>query len=326
MSATRTVLVTGAGRGIGRAIATRLAHDGWHVHAGVRTPEAAASLRAASAAITPLILDVTVPEHVAALAEVLPERLDALVNNVGIAVPGPVESLSRHDMHHQFDVNVVGPLAVTREVLPRLRRARGRIVFISSLNGLVSFPFTGLYNASKFALEAVADCLRVELGPFGVQVALVEPGVVDTDPWHQMDELIDTLEENLPADLRALYAAHLDGERALVAKIRRGAVPPDAVARAVEKTLTRRRVRPRTVVGRDARVILAMRAALTDRAMDAVWTRGLGLPGPTPAVDLPVTSPAPPHPPRTPPRPAAPGRGTRASSAASSRGSSPSRS
>lgn len=278
MSATRTVLVTGAGRGIGRAITTRLARDGWHVYAGVRTPDAAASLRAESPAITSLMLDVTVPEHVDALAEVLPERLDALVNNVGIAVAGPVESLDRHDMHHQLDVNLVGPLAVTRAVLPLLRRARGRIVFISSLNGLVSFPFTGLYNASKFAIEAVADCLRVELGPFGVQVALIEPGVVDTEPWHEMDALIDTLETALPPDLRTLYAAHLAGERELVAKIRRGAVPPDAVARAVEKVLTRRRPRTRTIVGRDARMIVAMRAALTDRGMDAVWTRGLGLP------------------------------------------------
>lgn len=277
MSTTRTVLVTGAGRGIGRAITTRLARNGWRVYAGVRTADAAASLLAESDAIIPLVLDVTVPEDVDALAEVLPEQLDALVNNVGIAVPGPVESLDRQDMHRQFDVNVVGPLAVTREVLPRLRRTRGRLVFISSLNGLVSFPFTGLYNASKFAVEAVADCLRVELGPFGVQVALIEPGVVDTDPWHQMDELIDELEEALPPDLRALYAGHLAGERELLTRIRRGAVPPDVVARAVERELNRRRVRPRTVVGRDAKLILAMRTALTARGMDAVWTRGLGL-------------------------------------------------
>jgi NAD(P)-dependent dehydrogenase (short-subunit alcohol dehydrogenase family) len=277
MSSTRSVLVTGAGRGIGRAIAVHLASTGWDVYAGVRTDAAARSLTDEPGGITPVELDVTVPEQVSALDPVLPDRLDALVNNVGIAVAGPVETLSRTDMVRQFDANLFGPLAVTRTVLPRLRRARGRILFISSVNGLVSFPFTGLYNASKFAVEAVADCLRVELGPFGVQVGLIEPGVVATDPWREMDDRIDALEDAVEPGLRALYAGHFAGERQLVAKIRAGAAPPTTVARAVEHALTRRRVRPRTLVGRDARAIVAMRRVLPARGMDAVWTRGLGL-------------------------------------------------
>ncbi|MFC5380475.1 SDR family oxidoreductase [Aquipuribacter nitratireducens] len=272
-----TVLVTGAGRGIGRAIALQLARSGWHVLGGVRTEEAAESLRRASDRITPVVLDVTEPDHVEALAEHLPEALDALVNNVGIAVAGPVETLTRDDMHRQMDVNLVGPLALTRAVLPRLRRAKGRIVFISSVNGRLSFPFTGLYNASKFAVEAVADCLRVELRPSGVRVVLVEPGVVDTDPWREMDALLDGLEQRLAPEHRELYAAHFAGERQLVARIRRGAAPAEDVARAVHGALTRARPAPRVVVGRDARVLLAMRALLPDRGMDAVWARGLGL-------------------------------------------------
>lgn len=281
MSATRSVLVTGAGRGIGHAIALRLARGGWHVYAGVRTDVAAKALAEESDAITPVELDVTVPEHVAALDDVLPERLDALVNNVGIGVGKPVEALTSDDVRGQFEANLVGPLAVTSRVLPRLRRARGRIVFISSVNGRVSFPFTGIYNASKFAVEAVADCLRVELGPFGVQVGLVEPGVVATDPWTVMDQLIDDVEAGLTPELRSLYAPHLAGERELIANLRSRAAPPDGVARAVERELTRARMRPRTPVGRDARVILLMRALLSDRAMDRVWTRGLGLGRPT---------------------------------------------
>jgi len=276
---TPSVLVTGAGRGIGRAIAVHLAGSGWDVHAGVRTDVAATSLAAESDAITPVRLDVTDPEQVAALDTVLPDRLDALVNNVGIAVAGPVETLTRDDMVRQFDANLFGPLAVTRRVLPRLRRTRGRIVFISSVNGRVSFPFTGLYNASKFAVEAVADCLRVELGPFGVQVGLVEPGVIDTDPWRQMDGFIDGLEEGLQPEMRALYAGHFTGERQLLARIRAGAAPPATVARAVEHELTRRRMRARTLVGRDARTIVGMRRVLPAHGMDAVWTRGLGLHG-----------------------------------------------
>lgn len=275
MSRTRTVLVTGAGRGIGRAIAVRLAHSGWRVYAGVRTDVAAKELAGESELITPIELDVTIPEHLPALDHELPERLDALVNNAGVAVAGPLETLTRAEMHHQFDVNLVGPLALTRAVLPRLRRARGRVVFISSINGRVSFPFTGAYNASKYATEAVADCLRVELRPFGVQVALIEPGVVDTDPWHQMDQLMDQLEAGLEPEHRALYAPHFAAERELLEKIGKNAKPPDRVAAAVERQLTRRRMRPRTLVGSDARSILGMKAVLPTRALDAVWAHGL---------------------------------------------------
>ncbi|MDF2969009.1 MAG: Short-chain dehydrogenase/reductase [Nocardioidaceae bacterium] len=274
---TRTVLVTGAGRGIGHAIAVRLARSGWQVYGGVRSDVAAKELAAESDSITPVELDVTVADHLASLDRELPERLDALVNNAGIGVAGPLETLSRADMHHQFDVNLIGPLALTRRLLPRLRRARGRVVFISSINGRVSFPFTGIYNASKYATEAVADCLRVELRPFDVQVGLVEPGVIDTDPWHEMDQLIDRVEAGLDPEHQALYAPHFAGERQLLGKIRKNAKPPEHVAAAVERQLTRRRMRPRTMVGADARWILLMKALLPTRGLDAVWTQGIGL-------------------------------------------------
>jgi len=272
---TRTVLITGAGRGIGRAIARRLAESGWRVYGGVRTDVAAKELAEESELITPVELDVTVRDHLVALDRQLPKRLDALVNNAAVAVAGPIETLSRVDMHRQFDVNVFGPLALTRAVLPRLRETRGRVVFISSINGRVSFPFTGMYNASKYAIEAVADCLRVELRPFGVQVALVEPGVIDTDPWHDMDQTIDDLQAGLEPEHRALYAPHFAAERQLVAKIRKNAKPPEQVAVAVERQLTRRRMRPRTLVGPDARVILALKALLPDRGLDAIWSHGI---------------------------------------------------
>ncbi len=274
---TRSVLVTGAGRGIGRAIALRLAGAGWQVYAGVRTDVAAKELAEESDLVTPVELDVTLPEQVAALDDELPARLDALVNNAGIAVGGPLETLSRADMRRQLDVNLVGPLAVTRAVLPRLRAAGGRVVFVSSVNGRVSFPFSGIYNASKYATEAVADCLRVELRPFGVQVGLVEPGVIDTDPWHEMDRLIDEVEAGLEPDHRRLYAPHVAGERKLIARIRANAKPPERVAAVVERELTRRRMRPRTLVGSDARMILAMKTLLPARGLDAVWARGIGV-------------------------------------------------
>lgn len=274
-----TVLVTGAARGIGRAIALHLAGSGWLVYAGVRD-QSATDLATLSDRIRLVTLDVTDEEQVQALDGALPERLDAVVNNVGIAVPGPVETLDRAALHRQFDVNLFGPLAVTRAVLPRLRAAGGRIVFMSSVNGLVSFPFTGAYNASKFALEAIADCLRVELWPWGLDVVLIEPGVVDTDPWHEMEAVIDAVEAAMTPEHRQLYAPHLAGERGMIDKLRRGAAPPQTVALAVERVLTQRRPPARVVLGRDARMLATLRAALPAKRLDAVWVRSLRLPAP----------------------------------------------
>ena len=172
-----SVLVTGAARGIGRATVLRLAGAGWDVVAGVRRAadgEALTATAGAAGRITPLQLDVSDAGQVAALDGALPQRLDAVVNNAGVVVSGPIEAVPPAELRRQLDVNVVGQVAVTQAVLPRLRAARGRVVFVSSLSGRVSTPMTGAYSASKFALEAVADALRMELRPWGVRVVLVE--------------------------------------------------------------------------------------------------------------------------------------------------------
>lgn len=271
------VLVTGAGRGIGRATAEHLASRGWQVYAGVRDQEAGRALAAAHPTITPVELDITVDAHVEKLDEILPRRLDGVVNNAGIAVGGPIETVHLDDVRRQFDVNVVGQIAVTQAVLPRIRRAKGRVVFISSLNGRISIPMSAVYNASKFALEAVADSLRVELRPWEIGVVLVEPGCIDTDPWREMMSLLDGIADGLDPDQRALYAPHLRGQRKIVRKLQQQTRPAPIVARAVESALTRRRPPSRIVVGADARRLLAMRALLPTRALDRVWAIGMGL-------------------------------------------------
>src|SRR5690348_3856289 len=159
------VLVTGAARGIGRAITAHLATLGWDVIAGVRSRADVTAMEALPR-VHPVMLDVTNDAHLAALPEQLPVRLDAVVNNAGVVVGGPLETVGVADLRRQFDVNVVGQLAVTQAVLPRLRDSRGRIVFISSVNGRISSPMLGAYCASKFALEAAADALRMELTPW----------------------------------------------------------------------------------------------------------------------------------------------------------------
>ena len=170
-------LVTGASSGIGRACATHLASRGFHVLAGVRN-EADAPPRT-----EPIRLDVTRAEDIAAAAERVGPSLHALVNNAGIAVNGPIEVVPVEDWRHQFEVNVIGQVAVTRALLPALLDARGRIVNMSSIGGRVAMPLFGPYAASKFALEAVSDTLRREVGPHGVKVARVEPGIIATPIW-----------------------------------------------------------------------------------------------------------------------------------------------
>ncbi|MET0698821.1 MAG: SDR family NAD(P)-dependent oxidoreductase [Mycobacterium sp.] len=254
-----SVLVTGAARGIGKAIAVGLAADGWDVIAGVRT-EADAAAVSATPRVSAVLLDVTDDQQLAALSEALPARLDAVVNNAGVVVGGPLESLSTNDLRRQFDVNVVGQLAVTQAVLPRLRQSRGRIVFISSVNGRIATPIIGAYCASKFALEAAADALRMELRPWHIRVSVVEPAQTATDMWDLAEDTADEFEQAMTPEQRVLYAKHVAGFRKMIPLSRKLAVPPDRVAAVVRKALTARRPRARYAVGTAPKVqIVAMR-------------------------------------------------------------------
>src|SRR3954471_14417569 len=168
------VVITGASTGIGATCAAHLSSLGFRVFAGVRKPEDAE--RAREAGHEPLTIDVTDPESIrSAVEQVGDAPLSGLVNNAGIAVAGPLEFIPIDEFRRQLDVNVVGQVAVTQAFLPALRRSRGRVVFVGSIAGRSALPFLGAYAASKFAVEAVTDALRVELRPWGIDVAVVEP-------------------------------------------------------------------------------------------------------------------------------------------------------
>lgn len=270
-----TVLVTGAGRGIGRTIAEQLAVEGWDVIAGVRNTVDGAMLTATHPQrISVVVLDVTDDEQIAALDDVLPAELDAVVNNAGIVVAGPMETVSPEQWRKQLDVNVIGQLAVTRAVLPRLRRSQGRVLFISSVNGRLSTPLIGAYAASKFALEAAADALRMELRPWQIPVVLIEPAQTDTDMWRTAGTMVDEVEDALSTEHRALYARHISGMRKSVPVSQRIAVKPGKVAAVVIEALTATRPRARYVVGAGPKLQVAlltrMPANLRDRLLRAV--------------------------------------------------------
>jgi NAD(P)-dependent dehydrogenase (short-subunit alcohol dehydrogenase family) len=274
-----SVLVTGASRGIGRSIVEHLASRGWDVVAGVRTEQDADALAKLNPQrISTVALDITNAGHIAALADALPPQLDAIVNNAGIVVSGPMETLTVEDWRKQLDINVVGQFAVTQAVLSRLRQSRGRIVFISSINGRLSMSLIGAYSASKFALEAAADALRMELQPWGVRVVLIEPAQTDTDIWRTADTMVTDVEAALTAEQRTLYARHIAGMKKMIPMSQKMAVPAQKVADVVEQALTVRRPRPRYVVGVVPKLQVALLTTLPTRARDFVLRRAAGQP------------------------------------------------
>jgi NAD(P)-dependent dehydrogenase (short-subunit alcohol dehydrogenase family) len=274
-----SVLVTGAGRGIGKAIVEHLASRGWDVVAGVRSERDAGVVTALDPQrISSVILDVTDAGHIAALNESLPERLDAVVNNAGIAVSGPMETVTSDEWRKQLEVNVIGQLAVTRAVLPRLRKSRGRVVFISSVNGQLSMPLVGAYCASKSALEAAADALRMELRPWHIRVAVVEPAQTDTDMWRTANDMVEQAEAALTADQRDLYGRHITGFKKTIPLSQKLAVPTEKVSAVVEEALTARRPRARYVVGVGPKLQVALMTNLPTRMRDLLLRKISGQP------------------------------------------------
>ena len=273
---TKSVLVTGASTGIGASCVQRLDARGYSVFAGVRNPADGERLLAGtSGRVRWLLLDVTDAAQVAAAADevgsALGDRgLDGLVNNAGIAVGGPLEYVSPEALRRQLEVNVIGLHAVTLAFLPRIRRARGRIVHIGSVAGRLASPLVGAYSASKHAIEALADALRLELAPEGIRVSVIEPGQVRTPIWDKGLAAFDAVTGRIPPDGLARYGQRLKVLEWVLRSARKRGAPPEAVADAVVAALEANRPRARYVVGADARIRLFLGRILPGRASDAL--------------------------------------------------------
>lgn len=270
------IVVTGASTGMGAATAKELARRGFQVLAGVRREVDADALRAEG--IEPQILDITVESTVAALAGRVardPRPLRALINNAGIAINAPIETLPMTQWRRQFEVNLFGHIAITQALLPALLRSSGTVVNISSVGGKVALPTYGAYAGSKFALEAASDALRREVADLGVKVVVIEPGAVKT----AMPERGIAAAEELKASMTdAQLARYADLTAAVTAQARsfiETGVPAEHAAKVIAKAATAARPRTRYTIGRDAAILVRISRVLPDRLLDRIVRRNL---------------------------------------------------
>jgi NAD(P)-dependent dehydrogenase (short-subunit alcohol dehydrogenase family) len=273
----RSVVVTGASTGIGRACVAELVADGFHVWATVRRQVDADSLTEDhGTAVTPLLVDLLDHDSVRAAGArvVAAGPLHALINNAGVALPAPLEFLPIEVFARQLDVNLVGQLLMTQVMLPALLEdGDARIVFIGSIGGRIAGPILGAYSASKHGLVGLAGSLRAELAPYGVRVCLIEPGRIATPIWSTAATSGDEVMATMPPE-GTRYAAQIEGARA-GARAGASGLDPRAVGRVVTRAVTHRNPPPRQVVGRDARVIALLVRLLPFRAVYRI-TAGRG--------------------------------------------------
>jgi NAD(P)-dependent dehydrogenase (short-subunit alcohol dehydrogenase family) len=257
-----TVLVTGASTGIGRATALALAPT-HTVLAGVRR------LEDAPPGTTAVQLDVTNADHVAKLRDI--PQLDALVNNAGIAVTGPLEYLPLDELRRLLETNVIGQLAVIQAVMAQLRGARGRIVNVSSIGGRMALPLYGPYSSSKFAVEALSDALRREQRD--VKVIVIQPGAVATPIWDRGIATADAIWDAVPEEGKRRYGALVTSLRERAKQLGTEGMPPEDAAAVIIHALTTEKPRARYLIGREAKIQATIARLMPDRVADALLAR-----------------------------------------------------
>ncbi len=275
----KSIVITGASSGIGNYCAHHFDQLGFRVFATVRNASDAEKLKEeASNRLIPVMCDVTD----AAMIEDMRRRIEieteesglaGLVNNAGIVCIAPVEIVPIDAFRKQLEVNVVGTVAVTQTLLPLLRLGNGRVVNMSSTSGRMAWPMFGLYAASKFAVEALSDALRMELAPWGIHVSAIEPGSTATGIWSRSFAYRDQLLDTVPESSVGLYRQFIQSACDMAAGAGKQGISPAYVARAVEHALTSRRPKARYLVGMDARFVDYVFRPLPDRVRDWVVFR-----------------------------------------------------
>jgi NAD(P)-dependent dehydrogenase (short-subunit alcohol dehydrogenase family) len=279
----RTAVITGASSGIGRACALSLSANGFRVFAGVRKEADGAALQAdASGPLEPVYIDVTDEKSITAMAEQVAAAVGnagiaGLVNNAGTTLPGPVEYLSLSGFRQQLEVNLVGPLAVTKALLPLLQAGCGRVVNVTSVGGKAAIPMMAPYVAAKHGLEGLSDVLRLEFRRLGVHVSVIEPGFIATSMGGKLQR--DTVDQiaTLPDGGRRRYGPQMESIAASISEHAASGSRPEVVADAVLHALTSDKPRTRYPAGEGAKRILLLRRILPDRRFDKVILKAAGL-------------------------------------------------
>ena len=289
----RHALVTGASSGMGRAIALGLARRGFHVFATVRRPDDGQTLRVETVGqITPLLMDVTHHDQIVRAGRMVGEHvgqrgLDALINNAGVGLAWPLEIVPLEKFRAQFEVNVDGQLAVTQVFLPLIRRAAGRVIMIGSIADRLTPPFVGPLAATKHALLALTEALRLELAPWNIRVVLIEPGNIRTEAGAKFEKDAAAALQQFEPGARALYADAFSRMTSRFAARHQRGSDPDVVAAAVLTAIETPRPRARYLVGKDAH-LFAVAAKLPPFVLDSVRRRIFGLPGPVASASDPM--------------------------------------
>lgn len=278
----RTVVLTGASTGIGQATALMLAEKGFHVLAGVRKEADGDQLKELSnGAVTPIQLDVLVQADRDNLVKLINEEYEGelygLVNNAGVVSLNIVELAEMEVMRNEMEVNYFGPLALIKALLPAIRKSKGRIVNVSSANGVISMPTVGSYAASKFALEALSDALRMELESCGVKVVVIQPGQIKTVIFDKAESVYTKMMEGVSKEDMEIYGTLLKGAGNAIQGGKNSPTAPERVAEAIHTALDAETVATRYLVGEDAQGLVQTRKESSDEEMDKAVLGFFGL-------------------------------------------------
>jgi NAD(P)-dependent dehydrogenase (short-subunit alcohol dehydrogenase family) len=256
MEHTKTIVITGTSSGIGKACALHLAKEGFNVYAGVRKQADGDNLKnEASDRLTPIILDVADENSIIKAASIIEKETDGnlfgLINNAGIGRGGALEVTPIAEIRKLMEINVIGLLAVTQTFIPMLRKSKGRIINIGSTSSMLAIPGASVYCASKFAVRAITDSLRVELKPFGMSVILVAPGAVESEIWKKGKAYKNEMRKNVKPEIARLYVTLIKFGDKMNDEIKK--IPADEVAKAVAHAFTSKKPKRYYIVGNDAK-------------------------------------------------------------------------
>jgi NAD(P)-dependent dehydrogenase (short-subunit alcohol dehydrogenase family) len=279
----KTIFITGTNSGIGLATARRFDILGWRVIAGVLPSDDTSELRANLSDNAYIIdIDITQAGDISKARQTIgkiigDDGLHGLVNNAGIAVTGPIEALPMEAIRQQFEVNFFGHVAMTQALLPAIRQAKGRIVNITSILGRVTVPFSAPYCASKYAMEAYSDSLRMELMPDGIEVIIIEPTIIGTNIWTKQQTWQDEMMSELPPQQQAKYENRLKILRTTTDEQASLGESPDIIADTIQHAMTSKRPKARYTVGREANAFLFLAKSMPSRWRDQILMRRLHL-------------------------------------------------